>query len=166
MNFKKALTITVLSLATIGSPGNKAEAGLLLWNPAMIILGTTGVLTSMVPYITDYRGATHSRYHRFFPEFFMLFGAVAFLDQDLDTMITELEKKYPTIPSYIIKEAIMILKKKADLVEFNSKGFKSVAMSETEFNEFEKAVGPEVSPDEWADFRQVMTTPIQLEEEK
>jgi hypothetical protein len=164
MNFKKALTITALSLATMGSPANKAEAGLLLWNPAMIILGTTGVLTSMVPYITDYRGATHSRYHRFFPEVFMLFGAVAFLDQDLDTMTTELGTEYPTIPSYIIKEATMLLKQKAEQVEFNSKGFKSVAMSEAEFKEFEKAMGPDVSPEELLSFKKVMTTAIELDQ--
>jgi len=163
MNLKKTIAITALSLVTIGSPVNKAEAGLLLWNPAMIILGTSGVLTSMLPYMTDYRGATHSRYHRFFPEVFMLFGAVAFLDQDLDTMATELEAEYPSIPPYIIKEATQLLKQKADEIRFNEKGFKSVAMTESEFEDFVKAMNSSVNPEELQSFKMVMTKPIHLD---
>jgi hypothetical protein len=58
----------------------------------------------------------------------------------------------------------MLLKQKAEQVEFNSKGLKSVAMSEAEFKEFEKAMGPDVSPEELLSFKKVMTTAIELDQ--
>jgi hypothetical protein len=166
MKKSRTLAITALTLTLFGGIGNQAQAGLLLWNPAMILLGTTGVLTSMLPYVNDYYGATHSRYHRFFPEIFMLFGAVAFLDRDLETMKTELSAEYPSIPEYIIQEALYMVRLKTEQKQFNENGLMSIELTEREFSELEKAMGTDIEPDEFAAFKKVLTTPITLKQIK
>jgi hypothetical protein len=157
MKIKKTLAITAITFSLIGGNGNQAQAGLLIWNPAMILLGTTGVLTSMLPYVNHYEGAIQSRYHRFFPEIFMLFGAIAMLDHDIDLMQTELSTEFPSIPKYIIHEATYMLKKKVAQKKFNENGVITVELTEAEFNELEKAMGPDINPEEIANFKKVLT---------
>jgi hypothetical protein len=162
MKLNKTLAVASLCLASTITPVKKAEAGLLIWNPALMLIAGTGVVASVLPYIVDYDNAMDSKFTRIMPQVFMICGALVALDHENDAIERELTRNYPSIPSYVIKEAANTLKDKANQVAFNEHGLKGVSLTDAEFKDLEAAIGSESDPKEVLAFKLLLTTPVNL----
>jgi hypothetical protein len=160
MKIPSLLVAATFSVAALFTPVKKAEAGILMLNPALIVVGLAGTIGSLVPVINkeNQRGL----YGRVFTPIFMTFGAIAFLDQDLDKVEGTLLNEFPQIPGYIIKEASAMLVNKANLVEYNENGLKGISLTEEEFADLEAAMPAEVNQNEWEAFKDLVTSPVIL----
>ena len=156
MKLSKLLLVATLSVAAICSPVKKAEAGLLVMSPAAIIIGGAGLVAWTLPALD--RDNQRGVYNRIFTPVFMTLGLVIVLDQDLDKVEGTLVKKFPTIPTYVISEASNLLIEKAKKTPFNESGKKIVSLTENEFSDLESAMNNDVSANDIASLKLLLTT--------
>jgi hypothetical protein len=156
MKFSKFLLAITLSFGAILTPIKKAEAGLLIMNPTVIILAGAGFLGWTLPAIDE---DTHGGlYERIFTPVSMTLGTIILLDKDLDKLEETLIKFNPSIPPYIISEASRLLLAKAGQTEFNDEGFKSISLSEDEFVDLERVMDHDIDDKVIAQFKLMLTS--------
>ena len=158
MKFSTLFLAATLTLTAALSSVKKAEACLFFSTPLAMVVGLAVGMGTTIPFITSYDNIKDGAYDRAFNLIWLSIYAISVLDQDMDKLDGALINKFPTIPVYVISEAVMIMKEKSNLVKFNDSGYKSVTMSEEEFSNLE----PELQgadPSEVAAFKLLLTTP-------
>ena len=163
--FAAALTFTCLM-----TPVKKANAGLILSmaNPASMV-GTviflSGWTTGMASWLTGYvrqEAGVYGPLDKYLTAGFFGGMGVAVLNEEMDGLQHALEEKYPSLPPYIISEAIYTLEEKAEMKEFNQDGLKSVSMEEAEFQALSQAMPRDVNMQEVESFKRLLTEKIEL----
>lgn len=154
-------TISVISLIIAGNlmPTKKAEACIFIISPMAAVIGISAAATTMVPYLFDFEGMSRSNYDNYVDELFFTIFSLSMLDQDLNRLEAGLEEAFPSIPSYIIKEASQLLRKKSENMEFNKNGVKSVYLTAEEFAELEMAIPENTNRKETEAFKRILTSP-------
>lgn len=160
MKVTSLLVAATFSVAAVLTPVKKAEAGLLMLNPVLVVAGLAGLIGSIIPVINE--DNQHGAYARIFTPLFMTVGTIAVLDQDADKVEGALMNAFPTISPYIIREASTVLIKKANLIEYNENGLKSVSLTKEEFSDLEAAMPSDIDVNEVSAFKVLLTTPVVL----
>jgi hypothetical protein len=159
MRFPTFILALFLTFGSLFTPFKKAEASLLIVNPVVFLVGFSLSTASIIPFITSYDEIRGGAYDRAFNLLWFSLFSISVLDQDLDKMGEALEKEFPTIPRYVLNEASLLMKEKANFVEFNNRGFKSVTMSLEEFSDLELSMADVADPKEVAALKRLLTTP-------
>jgi hypothetical protein len=150
-----ALTFSVTAALT---PVKKAEACLFVISPLAMVVGLAVGVGTMMPIIFNYDNIKNSKYDNYFNEIWLSVFAISGLDQDMDKIEGALTAKFPTIPAYALSEAALLLREKANLVEFNDRGYKSITLTEEEFADIEASMEG-ADADEVKALKVMLTTP-------
>lgn len=159
MKYSNLMLGFILSASALLAPMKKAHAGLIIGSTPMVFTAAAvGIPLAFVEAIREDDMNYETKFDRIAPVIFFGFLGLMVLDGELDGLETKLAKKYPSIPAYIVKEAIFSLKDKARLIPFDKNGLKEVSMSEEEFSDLEAAIPSSASSAEVAGLHKLLSS--------
>jgi hypothetical protein len=125
------------------------------------IVGIGVSASTLLPYLVDYDGTIKSSYDTYSNGLFFGLISASLLDENQSKLEAGLSNAFPSIPSYIISEASILVREKASHMEFDSRGVKAVSLTEAEFMDLSSAMPSDVSATELAAFKKILTSAAQ-----